>query len=118
MFFFLGMICDFHPFDLVNACEEKLTLMEEFDLEIENDLEHEIFLNLSDFLFSFLMFFCFSFHQHEHTSHFKNLVHIFILIWIIEVFFMIVLYFGFWILNVSALVVFVLFLLFVVHGGF
>jgi hypothetical protein len=102
MFFFLGMICDFHPFDLVNACEEKLTLIEEFDLEIENDFEHEILLNLSDFLFSFIMFFCFSFHQHGHTSHFKNLARVFILIWIIEVFFHDCIVF--WILNVSALV--------------
>ncbi len=42
-FFFIRMICDFHPFDLVNASEAKLTLMEEFDVEIENDVEHEIF---------------------------------------------------------------------------
>ncbi len=66
-FFFLGVICDFHPFDVVNACEAKLMLMEEFDVEIENDVEHEIFLT---FYFPFLMFFCFSFHQYGHTSHF------------------------------------------------
>jgi hypothetical protein len=67
----LQVICDSHPFDLVNACEAKLmSLMEEFDVEFEKYVEHEIFLNLFNFLFPLFNAFCFSFHQYGHTFHF------------------------------------------------